>query len=111
MLAIEALRQDQEQIREMRLSLARKSFIGYCQLLYPSHYQKSRKYLTEICNKIQDFMNQNTKHFLVINLPPRHYKSFTATCLVEWLFGQNPEIAVMTRSYNEILSTSFARKV
>ena len=32
-------------------------------------------------------------------------------CLVEWLFGQNPEIAVMTGSYNEILSTSFARKV
>ena len=111
MLAIEALRQDQEQTREMRLSLARKSFIGYCRLLYPSHYQKSRKYLTEICNKIQGFMNQNAKHFLVINLPPRHYKSFTATCLVEWLFGQNPEIAVMTGSYNEILSTSFARKV
>ena len=30
---------------------------------------------------------------------------------MEWLFGQNPEIAVMTGSYNEILSTSFARKV
>lgn len=111
MLALEALRQDQKQAREMRLSLARKSFIGYCRLLYPNHYQKTRKYLTEICNKIQGFMNQNTKHFLVINLPPRHYKSFTATCLVEWLFGQNPEIAVMTGSYNEILSTSFARKV
>ena len=111
MLIIEELRQDQKQVREMRLSLARKSFIGYCRLLYPNHYQKSRKYLTEICNKIQSFMNQNKKHFLVINLPPRHYKSFTATCLVEWLFGQNPEIAVMTGSYNEILSTSFARKV
>ena len=98
-------------MREIRLEMARLSFIEYCRLLYPNHYKESREYLTEICDKIQMFMEQNKKHFLVINLPPRHYKSFTATCLVEWLFGQNPEIAVMTGSYNEILSTSFARKV
>lgn len=91
--------------------MARKSFIEYCRLLYPDHYNKNREYLTEICDKTQAFMEQNEKHFLVINLPPRHYKSFTATCLVEWIFGQNPEIAVMTGSYNEILSTTFARKV
>lgn len=108
---IEELRADPKQNLEMRLSLARKSFIGYCRLLYPGHYTKERKYLTEICNDIQTFMDQDKKHFLVINLPPRHYKSFTATCLVEWIFGQNPELAVMTGSYNEILSTSFARKV
>ena len=108
---IERLRTDPKQNLEMRLSLARKSFIDYCRLLYPAHYTKERKYLTEICNNIQNFMSQSEKHFLVINLPPRHYKSFTATCLVEWIFGQNPELAVMTGSYNEILSTSFARKV
>lgn len=108
------LRKVQNSPRSMlriRRVMARKSFVEYCRLLYPNHYKESREYLTEICNKIQDFMEQNEKHFLVINLPPRHYKSFTATCLVEWLFGQNPEISVMTGSYNEILSTSFARKV
>ena len=108
------LRKVQSSPRSMlriRRVMARKSFIEYCRLLYPNHYKESREYLTEICNKIQSFMEQNERHFLVINLPPRHYKSFTATCLVEWLFGQNPEISVMTGSYNEILSTSFARKV
>jgi hypothetical protein len=83
MTTMKELRQDQEQVREMRLSLARQSFIDYCRLLYPKHYARSRKYLTEICDKIQGFMSQNKKHFLVVNLPPRHYKSFTATCLVE----------------------------
>lgn len=111
MPSLRGLRNDQEQVQKMRISLARKSFIDYCRLLYPKHYKRSREYLTEICDRIQKFMNQDKKHFLVINLPPRHYKSFTATCLVEWLFGRNPEISVMTGSYNEILSTSFARKV
>lgn len=110
-LTLEELRSDPQQVELMRLALARKSFIDYCRLLYPAHYRKSRSYLTDICDRIQAFMSQDKKHFLVINLPPRHYKSFTATCLVEWLFGRNPEIAVMTGSYNEILSTSFARKV
>lgn len=110
-LSIEELRTDPRQVELMRLALARKSFIGYCRLLYPAHYRKGRAYLADICERIQAFMSQSKKHFLVINLPPRHYKSFTATCLVEWLFGQNPDITVMTGSYNEILSTSFARKV
>lgn len=111
MTTLKSLRNDKDMMLEIRLALARKSFIDYCRLLYPGHYQKSRTYLTEICEQIQKFMEQKKKHFLVINLPPRHYKSFTATCLVEWIFGKNPELAVMTGSYNEILSTSFARKV
>ena len=61
-------------MREIRLEMARLSFIEYCRLLYPNHYKESRKYLTEICDQIQKFMEQNKKHFLVINLPPRHYK-------------------------------------
>ena len=111
MATLKEIRNNPYAMREIRLEMARISFIDYCRLLYPSHYKASRGYLTEICDKIQNFMEQTKKHFLVINLPPRHYKSFTATCLVEWLFGRNPEIAVMTGSYNEILSTSFARKV
>lgn len=94
-----------------RIALARKSFIDYCRLLYPKHYGKERTYLEEICNSIQNFIEKDKRHFLVVNLPPRHYKSFTATCLVEWMFGRNPNLTVMTGSYNEILSTSFARKV
>lgn len=111
MITIDSIKNDLDQQRQIKLALARKSFIDYCRLLYPNHYKAGRDYLVEICDRIQSFMTQNEKHFLVVNLPPRHYKSFTATCLVEWLFGRNPNIAVMTGSYNEILSTSFARKV
>ena len=100
MATLKEIRSNPVAMREIRCAMARKSFIDYCRLLYPSHYKASREYLTEICERIQGFMEQNKRHFLVINLPPRHYKSFTATCLVEWLLGRNPEIAVMTGSYN-----------
>lgn len=110
-LYLSKFRENENEMRKARIALARLSFIDYCRLLYPDHYKKSRGYLTEICEDIQKFMEQSEKHFLVINLPPRHYKSFTATCLVEWMFGQNPNLTVMTGSYNEILSTTFARKV
>lgn len=49
---------------------------------------------------------------MVINLPPRHGKSRTATKFVQWLFGKyGAAIKVMTGSYNETLSGTFAKQV
>lgn len=47
----------------------------------------------------------------VINMPPRHGKSRTAGKLVEWILGTNPNEKIMTGSYNEDLSSSFAKSV
>lgn len=96
---------------QARNELARRYFYDYCKLKYPKHYTDDRVYLQDMCNRLQTFVEQNEKRFLVINVPPRHYKSFTGTGFVEWLFGKNPEQKVMTGSYNETLSTTFARKV
>lgn len=101
-----------QQIRlEARKELARRSFYDYCKLKYPRHYTDDRVYLRDICNRMQAFMEQNVKRFLIINVPPRHYKSFTGTAFVEWYFGKRPNHKAMTGSYNETLSTTFARKV
>lgn len=94
-----------------RIELARRFFWDYCQLKYPKHYTEDRAFLRELCEKVQAFSEQNEKRFLVINIPPRHYKSFTAGSFVEWRFGEDPTRKVMTGSYNETLSTTFARKV
>lgn len=96
---------------EARKELARRYFYDYCQLKYPKHYTDNRPYLKVMCERIQAFVQQNDKRFLVINVPPRHYKSFTGTSFVEWYFGEHPDRKVMTGSYNETLSTTFARKV
>lgn len=96
---------------QAKLELARRSLWDYCQLRYPTLYKDDRQWLKQLCDGIQSFTEQNEKKFLIINMPPRHYKSLTGTNAVEWLFGKNPLEKVMTGSYNETLSTTFAKKV
>ena len=99
-----------ELIYQARLALARKDFWEYCKLIAPDFYCDDRAYLKDMCYQLQHFYESNEK-VLVINLPPRHGKSRTATLFVEWLFGENPLLKVMTGSYNETLSTTFAKQV
>lgn len=99
-----------ELIYQARLALARKDFWEYCKLIAPDFYKEDRPYLKDMCYQLQHFYESDEK-VLVINLPPRHGKSRTATLFVEWLFGENPLLKVMTGSYNETLSTTFAKQV
>ena len=101
---------NKELIYQARLALARKDFWEYCKLIAPDFYRDDRAYLKDLCYQLQHFYESNEK-VLVINLPPRHGKSRTATLLCQWLFGKNPLLKVMTGSYNETLSTTFAKQV
>ena len=97
--------------KELELQLARVDFYNFCRLMMPKFYKDERDYLYEFCEKLQDFVEKSDKHFLVINLPPRHGKSLTAQLFTAWLFGINPKNKVMTASYNETLSATFAQTV
>lgn len=96
---------------EARKELARRNFYDYCKVKYPKQYTDERVYLKGVCDKIQAFIDQDEKKFLVLTMPPRHRKSLTATNLTEYLFGIDNGNKVMTGSYNENLSTTFATKV
>lgn len=100
----------EEIIKQARLELARRDFFEYCKLTAPDFYKEDRLFLKDMCNQLQDFYESNDQ-ILVINLPPRHGKSRTAGKLVEWIFGQNNKEKVMTGSYNETLSGTFAKSV
>lgn len=95
---------------EAILAASRKSFWDFCQTLAPSFYKRDREYLRGMCESMQAFID-SPKNVLIINLPPRHGKSFTCTHLVEWILGRCPSQKIMTGSYNETLSTRFAKKV
>ena len=97
--------------RELKLEAARIDFWSFCCLMMPKFYKKERTYLKDLCDELQNFVQNSPKHFLVVNLPPRHGKSLTAQLFTAWLFGLNSETKVMTASYNEKLSTTFARNV
>ena len=99
-----------EIIYQAKLELARRDFWEYCKLTAPDFYKESRTFLKDMCYQLQNFYYSDEK-VLVINLPPRHGKSRTATQFVKWLFGQSIRNKVMTGSYNETLSMTFAKQV
>ena len=93
-----------------RVELARRYFFDYCRLKAPDFYRPDRKYLVDLCNDFQEFLECDDK-VMIINLPPRHGKSRTACCFAEWYLGQDPNRKIMIGSYNETLSTMFSKNV
>ena len=92
------------------LALAKKDFWTYCQIKAPDFYLNNRTYLKYLCNNLENFYNSDD-HVLVINMPPRHGKSRTAQLFVEWVLGNDNSVKIMTGSYNELLSSTFAKNV
>ena len=93
-----------------RIELARRDFFAYCNLKAPDFYKSDRKYLVDLCNSFQDFI-QSDDEVMIVNEPPRHGKSRTAGLLVEWVLGNDTTQKIMTGSYNETLSTMFSKNV
>ena len=95
-----------------RIELSRRSFWEYCKFTSPDFYAEDRDFLRDLCNKLQWFVEEAKEQIMVVNLPPRHGKSRSATNFVRWLFGKyGKDIKVMTGSYNETLSGTFAKQV
>ena len=89
---------------------ARRSFWDYCNVTAPDFYTPKRKYLIDLCDELQEFFSDQND-ILIINIPPRFGKSRTSGKFVEWAFGQDQRIKLMTGSYNETLSTIFSKSV
>ncbi|MGM1047612.1 MAG: phage terminase large subunit [Bacillota bacterium] len=96
--------------RGARIELARREFFYFCQAMAPDFYKDNRQYLIDLCNEMQDFY-ESDDDILIVNEPPRHGKSRTASMLAQWVFGQNQQEKIMTGSYNETLSTTFSKAV
>ena len=95
-----------------RLELSRRSFWEYCKFTSPDFYTEERHFLKELSEKLQWFIEEAAEQIMVVNMPPRHGKSRTAGKFVQWLFGKyRTDIKVMTGSYNETLSGTFAKQV
>ncbi len=113
---------------------ARKSFWEFCKLKYPKHFKDSRPYQKQIADTFQALYEKRIIRFndtepwkivestdglegfqicrkMKLNIPPRHYKSFTATLFSQWALGTNNENRIITVSYNETLSGRFAKAV
>lgn len=97
--------------RQAKRELARREFFYFCNLMAFDFYKPERRYLVELCEELQSFYEDEKAKVLIINEPPRHGKSRTASLFVEWVLGRNPAEKIMTGSYNNILSATFAKNV
>lgn len=99
------------------ISLARTSFYDFCRLLYPKFYTPQRKHLKILCNTLQEFSEGKTKNKetdiqnLIINIPPRHGKSYTIQNFCKYLLGQNPLTSMIAVSYGQTLSLRTGKEV
>lgn len=88
---------ERQLIEEAKKELARRDFFYFCNLFAPDFYKEERTFLLDLCNRLQAFYFDATKKVLVINMPPRHGKSRTATLFCQWLLGIDPSAKIMTR--------------
>lgn len=101
---------DEKLLRLAKIELAKRNFFAFCNLVDPVFYSESRQYIVKLCNEFQDFY-ENDDQVMIINMPPRHGKSRTASLFVLWLLGKSIKNKIMTGSYNETLSTTFSKSV
>lgn len=68
-------------------------------------------YVAFLSERLRDFANGASRR-MVLNLPPRHLKTFTASiCLTAWLLGRDPARRVMIVSYGEDLAREISQKI
>lgn len=96
---------------ERKIRDARKDFFQYCKVKAPDFYKDDRTFLVDFCTDLQEFIETDDFDVLVTNMPPRHGKSRTVGCFVEWVLGNDQTQKIMTGSYNETLSTTFSKGV
>lgn len=101
---------DNVDLKDAKIAYATMDFFSYCNLKAPDFYQEDRGFLVSVCNDFQSFY-ESDEDVLVLNMPPRHGKSRTAGCFVEWALGNNQNEKIMLGSYNEALSTTFSKNV
>lgn len=97
-------------LEQETLEEARNNFFKFCNLMAPDFYKENRQYLVDMGNEMQEFYKSDDE-VLIINVPPRHGKSRTASMFAQWVFGNNINEKIMTGSYNETLSTTFSKAV
>lgn len=109
---LDSLTNEQLGALERRLTYRKAwfSFWAYCKLMAPDFYTEDRAFLKNVCDTLQSFYESEDK-ILVMCMPPRHGKSRTASLFTEWVFGHDPGAHVITASYNEELSSTFAKTV
>jgi len=74
------------------------------EIIWPGREFHDAAYIGLICDRLIQVKEGNIRN-LIINIPPRHLKSFIASvCYPAWLLGRDPSMKIMAVSHNERLA-------
>lgn len=98
---------------------ARKTLWAFEKYRNPKFFRDDRPHLRELADTLQalferKLINPKTQmpyRKLMINIGPRTGKSYTTSMFEQWVYGQDQAQRIISTSYNEILSTRFAKGV
>ena len=100
--------------REKKIRCAKNNLWEFCKILHS--YKESWTHLKIMCETLQNFyenklfdINNKPYRKLMINLPPRHYKTRTMILFCCWILGKNIEETIISTSYSDDLATEFSR--
>lgn len=96
---------------DAKKELARRFFWDFEQALYPKLFRDDRPLLKEMAETLQWFIDDSDKHYLVMSVPPGHYKSFTGKNLGLWLMGRDPLTRIIGVANSGDLASMFSTQV
>lgn len=97
--------------KEAKKELARRYFWDFEKVLYPELFYDERKLLKDMAETLQWFMYESNKHYLVMSVPPGHYKSFTGKNFGMWLMGRDPLTRIIGVANSGDLASMFSTQI
>jgi predicted phage terminase large subunit-like protein len=97
--------------RRARIELARREFWEFEKALYPDLFTEERKLLRDMAETLQWFVDESDKHYLVLSVPPGHFKSFTGKNFGMWLMGRNPLTRIIGVANSGDLASMFSTQI
>lgn len=94
-----------------KIELAKRYFWDFEQLLYPEVFTDDKQLLKRVADTLQNFYEHSDKHYLVLSLPPGHYKSFTGKNFVLWLLGRDSRKRIISASNAHDLAETFSSQI
>jgi len=93
-------------------SAARNNFINFCQVIDPNYEANwHHQVIAEKLEHAIEMAEQDKPYRLILEMPPRHGKSHTATTLFPtYALGKHPEWPFIITSYSADLAQSFGMK-
>ena len=100
---------------ETSVNLIRTDFLSFVRKAYRHDHDGNKlgreKYIDYLCHELDLVAEGETKR-LVINLPPRHLKTFLAAIyLPAWLLAHNPSAKIMIITYSDQLAADITYKI